>query len=76
MKLKTIMDDKKDHNKNEVCTWAFRKTASNSTIYVGEAFFQKFYTIFDNNNSRMGFGIYHFGQEREDDDDELGDDED
>jgi hypothetical protein len=51
MKLETVMHDHDDDSDNEVCTWALRKTASNSTIYVGEVFFQKFYTIFDNNNS-------------------------
>lgn len=70
MKLKTLMH----HSDNKVgCSWNLRKTGSNTTFYVGEQFFQRFYTIFDDENSRMGFGIYHYGashNETEDGDDD------
>ena len=36
MKLETLMHDKDDDYGNETCYWNFRKTASNTTIYIGE----------------------------------------
>lgn len=77
MKLETLMDkDDDDDGKGQPgCKWNLRKTGSNTTFYVGEQFFTRFYTIFDNDNSRMGFGIYHFGAAHDETDDGHDDDD-
>jgi hypothetical protein len=75
MKLKTLMHHNDDDKGG--CSWNLRKTGSNTTFYVGEQFFQRFYTIFDNDNSRLGFGIYHYGAAHNDTEDgDDGDDDD
>ena len=66
MRLETLMD-----HEDTGCEWNLRKTGSNTTFYVGEQFFRRFYTIFDNDNSRMGFGIYRYGEKNATDDDDY-----
>jgi hypothetical protein len=67
MKLSTLQDDD-DCN---ACSWNLRKTDSNTTFFIGEQFFTRFYTIFDNDNSRLGFGIYNYGAQNATGDDDY-----
>jgi hypothetical protein len=39
------------------CYWNFNKVGNGTEFIIGEQFFQQFYTVFDNENSRMGFGV-------------------
>lgn len=39
------------------CYWGFTHIGNGTEFVIGEIFFEQFYTIFDNKNSKMGFGV-------------------
>lgn len=39
------------------CNWSIQSVGDHSEFVIGETFFKQFYTIFDNNNGQVGFGV-------------------
>jgi len=42
---------------SNLCYWNFQKVGNGTEFIIGEQFYAQYYTVFDNENLRMGFGI-------------------